>query len=99
MKVGIHGKEFNKRFTTLIENIFQTLKAKEVEIYVSAKFEKHLFSPVFKKYKWKGFSHGANLKKLDFFLSIGGDGTLLDSVTYVGAYETPILGINIGRLG
>src|SRR5690606_35687834 len=28
-----------------------------------------------------------------------GDGTLLDTVTYVGALQIPILGINTGRLG
>ena len=36
---------------------------------------------------------------LDFFLSIGGDGTLLDSVCVVGKKEVPILGLNTGRLG
>jgi NAD+ kinase len=30
---------------------------------------------------------------------LGGDGTLLESVTYIGKAETPILGINTGRLG
>jgi NAD+ kinase len=32
-------------------------------------------------------------------LSIGGDGTLLDTVTYVGSLQLPILGIHTGRLG
>ena len=32
-------------------------------------------------------------------ISVGGDGTLLEAVTHVGALETPILGINMGRLG
>jgi NAD+ kinase len=36
---------------------------------------------------------------LDFLLSIGGDGTLLDSVCVVGKKEIPILGLNTGRLG
>lgn len=35
----------------------------------------------------------------DIVLSFGGDGTLLNSLRLVGATETPILGINIGRLG
>ena len=47
----------------------------------------------------KVFEHGDNLKNLDFFLSVGGDGTLLESVTYIGKCETPILGVNTGRLG
>jgi len=36
---------------------------------------------------------------VQFVFSIGGDGTLLDTVTYVGAQQIPILGINTGRLG
>ena len=35
----------------------------------------------------------------DIVLSFGGDGTLLHSLREVGAAETPILGVNIGRLG
>jgi NAD+ kinase len=31
--------------------------------------------------------------------SVGGDGTLLETVTYIGSREIPILGINTGRLG
>lgn len=35
----------------------------------------------------------------DMALSIGGDGTFLTTAANVGAYETPILGINSGHLG
>ena len=37
--------------------------------------------------------------KNDYLLSIGGDGTLLRSITFVKNTEIPILGINTGRLG
>jgi NAD+ kinase len=32
-------------------------------------------------------------------LSLGGDGTLLDTITYIGSSNIPIIGINLGRLG
>ena len=35
----------------------------------------------------------------DFLFSLGGDGTILNAVTYVRASNIPILGINTGRLG
>ena len=35
----------------------------------------------------------------DLVLSFGGDGTLLNTAHIVGTNETPILGVNIGRLG
>ena len=37
--------------------------------------------------------------KVDFFFSIGGDGTILDALTLVRDSGVPIMGINIGRLG
>ncbi|MBL7950660.1 MAG: NAD kinase [Flavobacteriales bacterium] len=36
---------------------------------------------------------------LDLCISLGGDGTLLDTVALVGRSEIPVLGINLGRLG
>jgi len=30
---------------------------------------------------------------------IGGDGTLLETITHIGKAETPVLGVNTGRLG
>jgi NAD+ kinase len=35
----------------------------------------------------------------DFVISMGGDGTFLRAASMVGSKETPILGINTGRLG
>ncbi len=99
MKIGIHGKEFNRQSVPLIEKIFATLSAHKAELFVSSRFEKYLKASVFKKFKWKTYSEGADLRKLDIFLSIGGDGTLLESVTHIGANQTPILGVNTGRLG
>ncbi|AZQ42995.1 NAD kinase [Nonlabens ponticola] len=35
----------------------------------------------------------------DLLISIGGDGTILRAVSYIGDLDVPILGINTGRLG
>ena len=45
------------------------------------------------------FERGDSLAGTHFMLSLGGDGTLLEAITYVGALQIPILGINMGRLG
>lgn len=37
--------------------------------------------------------------KTKFLFSLGGDGTLLDTVRFIGDKKIPILGINLGRLG
>ena len=37
--------------------------------------------------------------EIDFFISLGGDGTLLDTVTLIRNKRIPVAGINFGRLG
>lgn len=46
------------------------------------------------------FSHHSQLTgDIDFLISLGGDGTLLDTVTLVREKAIPVVGINFGRLG
>jgi NAD+ kinase len=46
------------------------------------------------------FSHHSELTpEIDFLISLGGDGTLLDTVTLVRDKNIPVVGINFGRLG
>jgi NAD+ kinase len=99
MKIGVHGKEFKRESAPVILEIIESLANKNLELYISSKFESHLKHPSFKKFSWQTYEPGANLKDFDFFISIGGDGTLLESVTHIGSAEVPILGINTGRLG
>lgn len=44
-------------------------------------------------------SHEDLTEDIDFVISLGGDGTLLDTVTLVRDKKIPIVGINFGRLG
>jgi NAD+ kinase len=99
MRIGIHGKEVKGQQVKFIENFLDMLVSNKVDISVSSKFLKYLKSPRISKFKIKSFDLGDNLNRLDAFISLGGDGTLLDSVTYLGKNETPIMGINTGRMG
>ena len=61
---------------------------KKIHEHVSFRAEPQLFS-----------SHGEIAGKVDYLLSIGGDGTLLDTISLVRDSGIPILGINLGRMG
>jgi NAD+ kinase len=98
-RIGIHGKDFQNKSSRFIEKLLDYLKKNQAEIWVSSKFLKQFKSSRIADYKLKSFEEGDNLHSLDFFLSLGGDGTLLESITYIGKTEIPILGINTGRLG
>ncbi len=99
MRIGIHGRDFQAKSSRFIEKLLDQLVQYNAEIWMSSKFVKQVSAKVLHQVKHKTFEHGDNLKSLDFFFSLGGDGTMLDSVTYVGKSEVPILGINTGRLG
>jgi len=97
MKIGVHGKEFTRQSAPFIQSIFEILAGHE--LYISSKFAGHLKNPVFKKFSWKTYEPGEAFKGIQLFISIGGDGTLLESVSHIGNAEIPVLGINTGRLG
>ncbi|MGC4023280.1 MAG: NAD kinase [Cyclobacteriaceae bacterium] len=99
MRIGIHGKDFQNKSPRFVLKILSALQEHKIETWVSDKFLKLVKTPHVADFKLKIFDHNSNLKNLDFFLSLGGDGTLLESVTYIGKAEVPILGINTGRLG
>ena len=99
MRIGIHGKDLHHQSARFIEKVFEFLQVYRCEIWVSTKFLKQVNPSNVQKFKLRAFDYGDNLRRLDFFFSLGGDGTLLESVTYVGNAEIPILGINTGRLG
>jgi len=100
MKIGVYGQFYHKDSETYIQLILEVLQKKKVEIVVEEKFLKSI-----NKHKdiSKNYSNVSSFKTIDdsydFFLSIGGDGTLLKSVTYVRDLGIPIIGINTGRLG
>jgi NAD+ kinase len=99
MKIGVHGKEFTRQSAPFIQRIFEILTSHQVDLYVSTKFAALLKQSAFRNFKWKTFDPADSLKNLKILISIGGDGTLLESVSYIGKTEIPVLGINTGRLG
>lgn len=99
MKIGVHGKEFTRQSAPFIQRIFEILTQHDAELYVSTRFAGLLKQPAFKNFKWETYQPTDSLADLELLISIGGDGTLLESVSHIGKNEIPVLGINTGRLG
>ncbi|MBR4583284.1 MAG: NAD kinase [Bacteroidales bacterium] len=101
MNIAIHGRNFGNSFSGMLIQLFELLKENEMDVYVNEKFynfmvEKTLFKPEVKGLYSDRLPEDV---KFDFMLSVGGDGTFLESATFVGASGIPMLGINTGRLG
>jgi NAD+ kinase len=99
MKIALHGKEFQADTLPYIQEVFEILQERGAEIIVSKQYHDLLKASKIKVNKYKIYFDKKDLADVHFFISLGGDGTLLESVTHIERLEIPILGINIGRLG
>jgi NAD+ kinase len=99
MRIAILGKPFSEDIAPFIQNLFDELQRRGAEVSLVEHFKLYLSNTINLPTGIQVFNRGDLLKDVDIVLSIGGDGTLLDTVTYVGAQQIPILGINTGRLG
>lgn len=100
MRIAIYGREFSDDFIPYFQLLIDELDRNKVDYYVYSKFYKNLLN--------KGITFGQEVKeynrktypklKLDFLFSIGGDGTILDTITSIKK-GIPVVGVNSGRLG
>lgn len=100
LKVGIYGQFYHENSNVYITLLLDVLSKGDVSIFIEENFynliSKHkeidtadLQFPTFKELD----------SSFDLFFSIGGDGTILKSITYIKDLNIPFAGINTGRLG
>ncbi|UOQ54537.1 NAD kinase [Hymenobacter cellulosivorans] len=99
MKIAILGKPFDEETLPFLQALLDDLVARRTEVIIVESFHTYLDNRLRLPEGIGTFRRGDSLRDVQFVFSIGGDGTLLDTVTYVGALQIPILGINTGRLG
>ncbi|MGY6520261.1 MAG: NAD kinase [Mongoliitalea sp.] len=99
MKIILHGIGFSKEFLPYVEQLIATLESHQFTVFFTESFSKSLKKHTSKFQSSHTIVAISDLAEADFVVSVGGDGTLLDAVSMVGALEIPIIGINTGRLG
>ena len=98
MKIAIFGNTCRNVVVVHIQMILNHLKNRNISFL----FDKRLYSFLSESINLKDFEIeiiDKNDFAADLALSIGGDGTFLNTASRIGAKQIPILGINIGRLG
>ena len=98
MRIGIFGSDCQAGKQNVIKNLFDCLTETREEVWVERNFYNYLSKTFSFTSKIAGLIE-QKIFPLDFVLSLGGDGTFLQTAAWVGKQEIPILGINTGRLG
>jgi NAD+ kinase len=100
MKAAIYSRIIDSEIQNGVQQLFHELIKQKIEPVVHAPFLEKIGSSISIPGDVAVFHDSKDLdESIDFLISLGGDGTLLDTVSLVQDKNIPVLGINFGRLG
>ena len=100
MKVAIYSREVDLDYRMQVQHLFDEFGKQHVELVISQPFFERIVTSINLPNNTSTFKDSSDLDEtIDFVISLGGDGTLLDTVTLVRDKNIPVMGINFGRLG
>lgn len=100
MRIAFFGLQFYEKYLSTYQLMVDKLEKANCQLLFNESFYKMASSKVKFKQEVQVYSSPEDISNQpDAYISVGGDGTFLDAITYIGDSGTPILGINMGRLG
>ena len=99
MRIAIYGRPTPSNLTDEVKNLFSQLDGLGFEYIIHEAYYAALSQIITFKKKPATFSAELPKGSADYMISIGGDGTLLETLPFVVQTDIPVLGINTGRLG
>jgi NAD+ kinase len=100
MKIAIYSRGIENNQIHDISFLLHELKKYGAEPVFYQDFFNQFYSSVNIEGSYSTFNSSADMDtSIDCMISLGGDGTLLDTVTLVKDSGIPVLGVNYGRLG
>ncbi|MFN8115207.1 MAG: NAD kinase [Bacteroidia bacterium] len=100
MTIAVYARNTKDNNPSYLENLL-VLSAKEnFKVIVFKSYVDYLNTTYNKSFSLGTFSNSEELiAKADYVISLGGDGTMLETLEYVRKSGIPVLGVNTGRLG
>ena len=100
MKAAIYSRILEEDQQDNVQLVFDELEKQKIEPVVFQQFFEQIKNNIRLPASTTNFSLSEDLTdEIEFIISLGGDGTLLDTVTLVRDKDISIMGINFGRLG
>jgi NAD+ kinase len=100
MKAAIYSRIFDAEHKEEVQLFFDELEQLQIEPVIYAPFFEQIRNEIRTPADTNTFQLSEDLnEEIEFIISLGGDGTLLDTITLVRDKKISIMGINFGRLG
>src|SRR5215203_2287405 len=100
MKAAIYSRVMEEEQQKEVQGFFDELAKQNIGAVIWQHFYEQIKDRINLPEDTKTFSLSEQLSdEVEFIISLGGDGTLLDTVTLVRDRDISIMGINFGRLG
>ncbi|HEY4110442.1 NAD kinase [Puia sp.] len=100
MKVAIYSRAVEYEQQSGVQRLFDELVRQHLQPVIHQPLLEKISSSLVLPSDVGSFRESADLDdSIEFLISLGGDGTLLDTVSLVRDKNIPVLGINFGRLG
>lgn len=100
MKIAIFGKSFKQEHLVYVQQLLDLLHKVKATPVIYERFYNEI-KQYLKFPSQPEIFNATNFSKntADFLFTVGGDGTLLETIKFIRDTSVPILGINTGRLG
>lgn len=98
LRFAIFGNTYQAKKSACIQELFSILEKHGASLLIDKAFHTYLTGELGINLNPEALIEGNDFNA-DFVISMGGDGTFLEAARCVGDKGTPILGINMGRLG
>ncbi len=101
MQVVVYAKQYKNKDLPYIQALFDALYAEGINPYIYTPFLNAIRGNVTFAGHYAAFDDHLDFRvhKIDFVITLGGDGTMLNAVTFIRDAGVPMLGINLGRMG
>jgi NAD+ kinase len=100
MKVALFGKTISTSDAPYLQGFIDRLESLNGIVYLYESFFKAIRKKIrFDRQPITFMTQQEIRGQVEYLFSIGGDGTLLDTITLVGDSGIPVIGINMGKLG
>lgn len=100
MKAAIYSRVFDEAQPLPLQLFFEALYQQQIEPIIYLPLYEQIKDKVRLSAQAKTFSQSAELTEdIEHIISLGGDGTLLDTIALIRNKKIAVMGINFGRLG